>query len=571
MDAETRARERKGAAIVRALGRTPDAEYRARQLHVHDRPVGIATPYLLPNRNDTASAVGRGLYDSIGVRLRHSDAELFAQTEPDRLVARIIFDMLEQIRCESLVPAELAGTRANIETGFRKWCSGQTLTNNDVGLLVYTVLHMVRARLISPIHDELIEDQIEATRANISPIIGTALAGLREHRHDQAAFAVVARSLADAIDELVADSDDAEQGDEPSDEEQSALVVPPEWNEFDLNESAVGQGTLPGVSTPNESLDALGGYTVYTTEFDVEQKAEDFYPLARRRYLRTRLDEQIAAQSVSAFTLSRRYRLIFRGVESDGWRTGEEEGVLDSARLGQVVANPANRAVFRQRRFRPAAPAVVSFLLDNSGSMKRQRHETLAVLVDTLARALDLAGATSEILGFTTASWNGGHAQKEWKRAGQPENPGRLADLSHIVYKDADTPWKRSRLSVASLMRTQQFRESVDGEAIIWGYRRLLARPEERKYLVVVSDGAPTEAATRRTNGEAYLETHLRNVVDFIEREGQVSLGAISVDQSVDAVFRHSVDMDLSGTLSLDEYRLLEQLFIPSRRGGGFS
>jgi cobaltochelatase CobT len=264
---------------------------------------------------------------------------------------------------------------------------------------------------------------------------------------------------------------------------------------------------------------------------------------------------------VSPFAIARRLRRLFQGVERDGWRSGEEEGVLDAARLGQVIANPMNRAVFRQERYRPTAPAVVMFLLDNSGSMKRQRHETLAVLVDTLSRALDLAGAKSEILGFTTASWNGGEPRNEWRRAGEPAGPGRLAETSHIIYKDADTSWKRSRLAVASLMRTQHFRESVDGEAIIWAYRRLMERPEPRRLLVILSDGAPTEAATRYANDGAYLERHLRDVVHFIEREGAIEIGAISVDEPVDSLFMRSVEMDLAGTLTLGEYGLLETLF----------
>jgi len=564
VDADLRAGERNGAAIVRALGRSPTAEYRARQLVLGDRPMALAAPYLLAATQDDDEIVDRGIYDSIGVRLRYSDPEVFAATEPaaDRIVARLVFDMAEQLRCESLVPVELSGTRENIEAAFRSWCQRQQITGSAVGLLIYTVLHMVRSRLISPIHDELIEDQIEGTRAGISPIIGPALAGMREQRYDQAAFAVAARSLADAIDELVdarGDSDHAWGAQSPV-----AALLPPEWEEFagDLQD---GPGDGPVSLQPpfdEEALDALGGYSVYTREHDVELHAETLYPVDRRRFLRTLLDEQIAAQSVSAFALARRLRLIFRGFERDGFWTGEEQGLLDPTRLSQLVANPGNTAIFRQLRFRPTAPAVVSILIDNSGSMKRQRHETVAVLVDTLARALDLAGATSEILGFTTASWNGGAPRNKWRQAGEPANPGRLAALSHIVYKDADTPWKRSRLAIAALMRTAHFRESVDGEAIIWAYRRLLERPEERKFLVVISDGAPTEAATRRANGDSYLEAHWRRVVGAIERQGQVSIGGISIDEPIDAVFEAAVEMDLTGTLNLSDYRLLETLFL---------
>lgn len=559
MDAESRRLERSGAAVVRALGRSPRAEYRGRVLEVDDRPVAVSTPYLTDDQAGESPA--RGIYDALGARLRYSERALHESLQPDDIVARVVFDMVEQLRCESQIPDEFIGARENIEVAFRRWCAGQELTRTAIGLLLFTVLQMARARLIRPIHDELIEDQIEATRANISPIIGVALKGLKEHRTDQRQFAVPALSLANAIAEMVSSESELDPGD--TEASIGALFIPPEWGADDPKEgdAAIGATARSADRTDAASLDRVGGYHVFTREYDQEVRAESLYPRDARRELRASLDDQIAAQSVSPFTLARRLQRLFLGFERDGWRSGEEHGLLDAARLGQIVANPANRTVFRQERFRPVAPAVVSFLIDNSGSMKRQRHETVTVLVDTLSRALDLAGARSEILGFTTASWNGGEALREWRRAGEPDAPGRLAETSHLIYKDADTSWKRSRLAVASMMKTHHFREGIDGEAIVWAYRRLLGRPEPRKLLVVISDGAPMEAATMNANGESFLEAHLRSVVHSIEREGEVEIGAVSIDQPVDSLFGRSVEMDLSGTLTLGEYGLLEGLF----------
>lgn len=566
--AERRRYERNGAAVIRALGRSPRAEYRARQLEIDDTPIGIATPYLLPqpdaSEESSTGTIARGVFDAIGVRLRYSDAEVFAANEPDDLVARIVFDMLEQLRCESLVPDELEGTRQNMDRAYREWCRAETLSATAIGLLLFTVMQMVRSRLIAPIHDELIEDQIESTRALISPIIGTALKGLRDTRSDQQAYVVPALSMAEAIADMVTDESTETSAVTVA---AAALFVPPEWGneEPDEGDHLIGIGETPTQHADRETLETIGGYHVFTRAHDVERRGVDLYSPEKLRELRVGLDEQIAAQSVSAFTLARRLQRLFVGLSDDGWRHGEEEGLVDAARLGQVIANPANRAVFRQRRYRPVAPAVVSFLIDNSGSMKRQRHQSVTVLVDTLARALDLAGATSEVLGFTTNAWNGGEPLREWRRADEPHAPGRLAEQCHIVYKDADTPWKQSRRSVAAMMRTQHFREGIDGEAIAWAYQRLLARPEPRKALIVFSDGAPMEAATINANGEAFLESHLRSVVQRIERAGLVQLGAVTIDQSVDMIFSKSVHMDLTGTLALGEYRLLERLFSTRR------
>ena len=562
---EMRAAERNGAAVIRALGQSPTAEYRARQLEVGETAVGVSTPYLQPKLDDggvlsTDEIIRRGVFDAIGLRLRFSDQTLHARNEPDDLVARIVFDMSEQLRCESLVPDSLPGVKRNTQVAFEAWGRSEQLSSTAIGLLLFTVMHVVRSRLVAPINDDLIEDQIESTRFTLATQIGANVRAMSHTTENQEAFAAHALSLAATISGMVADSSEtATEANTAS----ASLFVPPEWANLEPDEGDVHVG---GITAPNEhidptTLDTIGGYRVFTRAHDVERAGQDLYPTDRLRELRESLDEQVAAQSVSPFTLARRLQRLFIGAERDGWRSGEDEGVLDGARLGQVIANPMNHSVFRQERYRPVAPAVVSFLIDNSGSMKRQRHQTVTVLVDTLARALDLAGATSEVLGFTTNAWNGGEPLREWRRAGEPTNPGRLAEASHIIYKDADTPWKRSRLSVAAMMKTQHFREGIDGEAVVWAYRRLLSRPEPKKFLIVLSDGVPMEAATLNANGEGYLETHLRRVTQHIDRDRVVTLGAVTIDQSVDMIFNKSVQMDLSGTLTLGEYRLLETLF----------
>ncbi|NNC81417.1 MAG: cobalt chelatase [Acidimicrobiales bacterium] len=562
-----RARERRAAATLRAVGAEPTAEFRAQQLRVNERPVSVATPYLLVDLDDAERIRHRGVVDALGVRLRYSDRRLHDELSPHDLIARLVFDLLEQLRCEALVPDELAGVRNNIEQAFRDWNREERLTNTALGLLVYTLLHMARSRLVHPLQNELIEDTIDATRANISRFIGEPLKELKPNISSQADFAAPARQLAEAVAMLV--ESDERGGTEVVDRVAAQLFIPPEWGDTD----GADDGEIPTLGNElaadrvdERSLDEVGGYHVFTRVHDREIDAASLYPLDTRRDLRERLDELIAEQAVSVFSLARRLQKVLVGVEEDGWRVGQEEGVLDAHRLPQLIANPQDHHVFRRERFRVTSPAVVSFLIDNSGSMKRQRHETVTVLVDTLARALDLAGATSEILGFTTGAWNGGEPLREWRRAGEEPNPGRLAELSHIVYKSADEPWKRSRLAIASMMKTQHFREGVDGEAITWAYRRLLARPEPRKLLVVVSDGAPMEAATMNANGEAFLEAHLRNVSMKIARERQVELGAIAIDLPVSEFFKRSVEMDLTGTLTLADYRFLETMFGPHRR-----
>jgi cobaltochelatase CobT len=214
----------------------------------------------------------------------------------------------------------------------------------------------------------------------------------------------------------------------------------------------------------------------------------------------------------------------------------------------------------------PRCETVVSFLIDNSGSMKRQRYEAVAVMVDIYSRALDLAGVANEILGFTTGGWTGGQTIESWRRAGSPENPGRLNDRLHVVYKDADTPWRRARDSIATLLSTHHFREGLDGEALEWAAGRLRRTNAARRCLVMISDGAPMDSATSQNNPEGFLTGHMMRVIRRIERAGEIELAGIGIDLDLDAFYDRSLVLDLTGTLGNAEFRALESLFRPSAR-----
>jgi len=229
--------------------------------------------------------------------------------------------------------------------------------------------------------------------------------------------------------------------------------------------------------------------------------------------------------------------------------------------LSQLVSNPNYKQVFVERRQQLHANSAVTFLIDNSGSMKRQRYVAVATLVDTYCRALQLAGVTTEVLGFTTADWNGGRALNDWRRAKMPADPGRLGEAMHVVYKDQHTSWRRARHQLSSMLETTHFREGIDGEALLWAYRRLSRQAEEQKFLVVISDGVPMDAATHQNNRDGFLEQHLRDVAAHIERRTAVHLGAIGIDLDLSDTYQTSVGLDLNGTLGQASYRVLHTLF----------
>lgn len=562
--ARTRQLERHGTAAIRALSAAHNAEYRATRLKVDGQAVPYAAPYLAVNFANIDLSRSRGVADAMAARLFYSDARLHREANPESPLARVVFDILEQLRCEALVPQHLSGMRVNLDSAFTQWCLDARnggMVESNIGILLYTVIHMIRARLINNTDDEEVAGLIEATRANISPLIGKPFYELAKMREDQAQFAPHAVAIADVIATLAGNEAESDSEIE-SVLERHSVVLGPDWEGQDLD-TADGAGGIGGGESvmQEEALESVGDYHVFNDEFDAEVSGESLYRLAQREVLRNELDRQIAGQAVSVTRLALRLQRLFAAPENDGWLFGQDEGVLDGRRLSQLVSNPSYAQIFRKDRLQPVNDTLVSFLIDNSGSMKAQRFEAVAVLVDTYARALELAGANTEILGFTTGDWNGGRVMKAWRAAGMPADPGRLNESLHIVYKDAETPWKRARYSISSMMKTLHFRESVDGEALIWAYRRLKARSERRRILVVISDGAPLDAATHNANREGFMSDHVQSVAGFLEKHTSIELAGIGIDLDLSDFYSNSITLNLEGTLNTRIYSALEQLF----------
>ena len=545
----------------------PRAELRGGRLEVADRPVAVAVPYLVLDRDGGPGDSGddrawrRGVVDGLALRVRHSDPELHRQLSPRPLLERVVFDIAEQFRCEALADPALAGVRANTAAAFQRWsdaAQAARVGETGVGLLVFTITHMLRARLLRVPTSEAVDELIEVTRGNLGRLVGHALRELPSLVGSQRRYAEAAAEIARLLAELVADAAEA-AGEAPDVIAGNALLVPVDWDLLD--ELSGGPGAAPGGGRADDADDADDGYRVHTTAYDVVVAGDDLYRAPVLRRLRTELDRQVAAQAVSIARLAQRLQPLFSSPVPDGWRGGEEDGLLDPARLAQLVADPTNRLVHRRLHHRPAGDAVVTFLVDTSGSMKLQRHESVAVLVDTMVRALELAGVTSEVLGFTTGAWAGGRALADWRASGSPPEPGRLNELQHIVYKPADRRWRQARLGIAAMLRTDHYREGVDGEALDWAHARLLARPEPRRVLVVISDGTPTDAATANHNPDGFLADHLTEVARRIERDGRVQLGAVGIDRQLDDHITSSIGLDLSGTLTIGTYDLLHRLF----------
>ncbi|VWX62642.1 Cobalt chelatase [Burkholderiales bacterium 8X] len=545
------------AGLVRAVSGERDLHFRGRRLHRGRAPLPWYAPHLHPSPEADDFGSFRGAADGLALRLRCSDADLHRSLMPEDAVERFLFELLEQFRVEALAPGSMPGMVRNLRHRHEAWSldfhdSGNTETAR--GLLLYAVIQICRARACGQQVVEQTEDMLEATRFGLAPLIGNALAGLRRDRHDQRAYAHhaldIARTVARLLEEAGGDSDASTTppDDKAEDTQRLSSLILQMDREIDEQVDIASSGRSRVLD------DAAGAYRVFTTAYDREHAAAT---LARRALLveyRERLDRRIAAQGVNVARLARELRALLAEPERDGWDGGQEEGHIDGRRLAQLVASPTERRLFRTERQEPIAHCVVGFLIDCSGSMKAQA-ESVAMMVDVFARALEQAGVASEILGYTTGAWNGGRARRDWMRAGSPAHPGRLNERSHIVFKDAETPWRRARPAIAALLKADLFREGIDGEAVDWACDRLAARDEERRLLLVVSDGSPMDSATELANDAHYLDHHLRDVVARREQGGRIAIAGIGVGLDLSPYYRYSQVIDIESTVGAAVWR----------------
>lgn len=563
-----RRRQRQDAlsgAAVRALTGDIALHFRDGRLWRAMRPVPQHAPHLRTDPDTDSAACLRGAVDGAALRFAHSDPALHRSHCPADPVERLLFELLEQLRCETCVPRGMAGVAANLRHRFLAWSRAfhrSGLTEGQLGILLYTVAQIAWSRLSGePVLDET-EDLIEATRAAIVPVLGTSLAGLKAHRHDQAAFAVHALALARAVAQMIR-SEAPDAGEDDDNAASAARAGFALW--LDFEEERVEDFAVADSGHSRVLAEARDGYRVFTTRYDREVPAATLVRRALLDEYRTQLDARIARAGVNVARLARRLRAALAQPRVDGWSFGEESGRIDGRRLSQLVSSPAERRLFRQEACRSHADCVVGFLVDCSGSMKA-RAEPLTLLLDLLARALDEAGVATEVLGFTTGAWNGGRARADWLARGRPAHPGRLNETCHMVFKDAARSWRRARTDITAMLKADLFREGIDGEAVEWACTRLHATGKARRILVVVSDGSPMDTATGQANDACYLDNHLKAVVARHAALRDVEVLGLGVGLDLSPYYRHALALDLSQPVDMAMLDEVADLLAARRR-----
>jgi cobaltochelatase CobT len=565
-------REALCAAAVRALTGDAALHYREGRLCRDLQPLPLHAPHLRTNPQTDDFASLRGAADGAALRLMHSDPQLHSQLCPGDQVERLLFELLEQLRCETQTPPGMPGLVQNLRDRFEAWSRAfyrSGLVDDHLGILLYTVAQICWSRLTGwPVLEDT-ENLIEATRAAIAPALGVSLAGLRRHRAEQGAFAVHALELARLVGEMVraARAEQAQATDDPQDtDDDKARTAFSLWIDVDDNEQKDMAVALTGESRVLGASDL--GYRIFTTRYDREIQPATLIRKALLKEFRESLDERIAALGINVARLAHALKASLAIAQRDGWSFGEEHGRIDGRRLAQLVSSPAERRLFQLERYAPVADCAVSFLIDCSGSMKAH-IEPLAMVVDILTRALDQASVTTEVLGFTTGAWNGGRARADWLAQGRPRHPGRLNETSHLVFKDAATSWRRARADIAALFKADLFREGVDGEAVDWACTRLLARAEVRRILIVISDGSPMDSATAQANDAYYLDNHLKEVVARHEASREVEVLGLGVGLDLSPYYRRCLAVDLSVPPDMKLFAEIVRWIGAGRRAGG--
>ena len=567
---------------------------------------GLKARLPAPSRNLPPHEVAlvRGAGDAYALRKAYHEDRVHDRFRPAAPDAAAVFEAAEQARVEAIGSLAMKGVQQNLAAGLEQRLLQHGLArahSREDAPLADVMGLLVREALTGEKPPPSVAKAVDYWRPFIEQRAGKDLARLSQTLRDQAAFAKMTRTIlrdlalgeeqdSDTTSDDQSDQDDSnsEQGGE---DEQDAEAKESASSEFEQSEGDEGQeaeGEVQGESQdeqdatepedgarPNRHEAPFShaddwGYKVFTTQYDEEIAAADLCEPEELTRLRGFLDQQLASLAGVVSRLANKLQRLLMAQQNRHWEYDLEEGLLDASRLTRIVIDPMYPLSFKHEKDTDFRDTVVTLLLDNSGSMRGRPIMVAAMCADILGRTLERVGVKTEILGFTTRAWKGGQAREAWLAAGKPAAPGRLNDLRHIIYKAADEPWRRAKRNLGLMMREGLLKENIDGEALAWAHNRLIARPEQRKILMVISDGAPVDDSTLSVNAGNYLEKHLRKVIEEIENKSPVELTAIGIGHDVTRYYQKAVTIVDAEQLGGAMTEQLTDLFAeesPGRRG----
>lgn len=573
------------AHAARSLAEQPDLEV----VFSAEGPQLYGNRAVLPHpprdMNPREAARIRGLADRMALRLAHHDDAAHARLRPAGLEANAVFEAIEEARIEAIGANALGGVKANLAAALEAQLEKQALTRVEAGReppWPDVLGLMVRERLTGAEPPDGAKAVVDQFREQIERRAGKDLDRLADALDDQDRFARIARAILQDLEMAEDTTSDTQQPEDQSGKENEENTEGDDGDDSDAADSeAEGESLERSDSTdgPSESSDtemsdsdesqeaedaeeSLDGgegaksarpepsvdtrreqYQVFTSAHDEIVEPEDLADPDELVRLRAYLDQQLQNLSSIVSRLANKLQRRLLAQQNRAWTFDLEEGILDVARLTRVIIDPTAPLSFKEEEDTEFRDTCVTLLIDNSGSMRGRPIMVAAVCADILARTLERCGVKVEILGFTTRAWKGGASRDDWVKAGKPAQPGRLNDLRHIVYKGADAPWRRARRNLGLMMKEGLLKENIDGEALIWAHQRLIGRPEQRRILMVISDGAPVDDSTLSVNSGHYLERHLRQVIAEIETTSPVELTAIGIGHDVTRYYDRAVTL----------------------------
>ena len=590
-----------------------DVSYGALRPEVTGTSAQLTEPPRAPSAKDIA--VLRGWADSLALNVGCHDAKIHRRLAPPPGPARAVFEAAERARVEALGANRMPGMAKNITAKIEDYYGHgrfKHVKDRAEAPLEEAMNLLVRERLTGLPPPDSCKGLVDVWRPIIESRGAKLLKRLETMSDNQEQFARQIRDLlkilhmADDLDREEPDrsedesednvgeggaeeseqpQDEGSDGqDKPEDEQQSdgelsdteEMTDAGEVDDADMDDSAIDEDDAPSPWRPNtnvlENPEAFG-YKVFSRAYDEEVAAEELSSPEELERLRAFLDKELKQLAAVVSRLANKLQRKLLAQQNRGWDFDLEEGVLDAARLTRIITDPMRALSFKRERDTDFRDTVVTLLLDNSGSMRGRPIMVAACCADILARTLERCGVKVEILGFTTKAWKGGQSREEWLAAGKPPGPGRLNDLRHIIYKKADVPMRRSKNALALMMREGLLKENIDGEALAWAHARVVNRPEQRRILMMISDGAPVDDSTLSVNSGHYLEQHLRQVIHEIETKSPVELIAIGIGHDVTRYYRRAVTItdasELAGAITEQLVELFEEKAEqPARRGG---
>lgn len=599
------------AACIRTIAGDGEVEvkYQSGQAVLIGKTVNLPEPPRAPTKREVA--VLRGAADSLALQAACHDKQVHHRLAPSHGPARDAFEAMERARIEAVGASRMAGMANNLTAKLEaSYAHGRfaVIRSRDDAPLADALALMVRQKLTGAAPPKTTKGMIQAWRGWVEERAGHLFEQLDDHVEDQESFGRLMQEMLRAMD-LIQDAqetksseqdeekDASEGGSEAGDDNESAEPKSEETEPQDASEHQdLGEfedSLEPAPTDDDDDDDADGeeavettepwrsnasvlddpesfGYKVFSRKFDEEAAAEDLASPEELERLHGFLDKELRGLSSVVARLANRLQRRLLAQQNRAWHFDLEEGTLDSARLTRVVTDPTAPLSFKQECDIEFRDTVVTLLIDNSGSMRGRPILVAACCADILARTLERCGVKVEILGFTTRAWKGGQSKELWVQEGRPANPGRLNDLRHIIYKTADAPWRRAKKSLALMMREGILKENIDGEALAWAHRRLLARPEQRRILMMISDGEPVDDSTTTANAGQYMENHLRQVIEEIEANSPVQLIAIGIQHDVTRYYRSAVRItdptELAGAMTDKLVELFEENVPPQGR-----